>query len=173
MLSWIEFVIVILSLENRDAQLWHEQFARLSNYPIVSSPLQLGILLHQLLQPEARKLYRNLGFFALSFALVDGSISVFGMADFLAGTKAALASGLFHRRFRDSELFATRGEELGDVLDRVVGFCRRWGFLARSIGRDIAGIIAASPTRALILVFVGIVCGSVIFATRRRGQSLP
>src|ERR1700680_1532390 len=75
-------------------------------------PLQLGILLHQLLQAEARKLYSNLGFFALSFALIDGSFSVFGMADFLAGRKAALASGHFYGRFRDGELFATRGAEL-------------------------------------------------------------
>src|ERR1700736_4278668 len=112
---------------------------KLPNYSIVSSPLQLGILLHQLLQAEARKFVRNLGFFALPFALVDGSFSVFGMPDFLAGTKTALASGLFYWRFRDSELFAARGEDLGDVLDRVVGSCRRCGFLARSIGGDIAG----------------------------------
>src|SRR5260370_9985472 len=140
----------------------HCPITKLPNDSIVSSPLQLGILLHQLLQAEARKLYRNLGFFALSFALVDGSFSVFGMADFLAGTKAALARGLFYRGFRDRALFATRSEELGDVLDRVVGICRRCGFVARSIGRDTAGIIAASPTHALILVFVGIGCGSAI-----------
>ena len=33
--------------------------------------LQLGVLFYQLLQTEARELYRNLGIFTLSFALVD------------------------------------------------------------------------------------------------------
>src|SRR5260370_32329495 len=102
----------------------HCPITKLPNDSIVSSPLQLGILLHQLLQAEARQLYRNLGFFALSFALVDGSFSVFGMADFLASTKAALASGLGYRRFEDRELFAPRGEELVDVLVTAVGFFR-------------------------------------------------
>src|SRR5580704_12712477 len=86
-----------------------------------SSALQLGILLHQLLQAEARKLYRNLGFFAFTFALVDGSFAVFGMADLLSGAESALAGGLFDLRFGDAELLAAAGEELGDILDGVVG----------------------------------------------------
>src|SRR5260370_34884110 len=107
----------------------HCPITKLPNDSIVSSPLQLGILLHQLLQAEARKLYRNLGFFALSFALVHGSFSLFGMAAFLAGTKAALARGLFYRGFPDRELFATRSEQMCDVLTSVVRICRARGLV--------------------------------------------
>ena len=63
------------------------------------SSLQLGVLLHQLLQAEARKLYRNLGFFAFSFALIDGAFAIFRMADLLAGAESALAGGLFDGSF--------------------------------------------------------------------------
>ena len=66
-----------------------------------SGSFQLGVLLYQLLQAEARKLYRNLGFFAFSFALIDGAFAIFWMANLLAGAKSALAGGLFHRRFRE------------------------------------------------------------------------
>ena len=97
----------------------------LANYKITKSAsgfLQLGVLLHQLLQAEAWKLYRNLGFFAFSFTLVDGSLAVFGMTDSLSRTKSALARRLFDRSgFGSAEFFAAAGEELGDVLDRVVG----------------------------------------------------
>ena len=94
---------------------------------MISRPLQLGILLHQLLQAEARKLYRNLGFFAFSFALVDRSFAIFRMANLLAGTESALAGGLFDRRLGDGELLAAAGEKLGDILDRVVGTGRGRG----------------------------------------------
>src|SRR3954452_1450865 len=101
------------------------QITKLPNYKITKSLsgfLQLGVLLHQLLQPEAWKLYRNLGFFAFSFPLVDGSLAVFGMADALSGTESALAFWLFDRSgFGNAELCASAGEEFGDVLDRVVG----------------------------------------------------
>ena len=82
-----------------------------------SAALQLGILLYQLLQAEARKLYRNLGFFAFPFSLIDSSFAIFGMANLLAGAESALAGGLFERGFRDGELFAAAGKELRDVLD--------------------------------------------------------
>src|SRR5579864_2691258 len=90
-------------------------------HSISSGSLQLGILLHQLLQAEAWKLYSNLGFFAFSFALIHRSITVLRMPHSLSRTKAALARGFFDgRRFRHRELLAPAGEELGNVLNRVV-----------------------------------------------------
>jgi len=72
-------------------------------------------------------LYRNLGFFALSLALVDGSFAVFRMADALSGLEPALARGLLDDRFRGAEFLAAAGEELGNVLDGVVGAGRDSG----------------------------------------------
>src|SRR5258708_10987590 len=98
--------------------------AKLPNYKTIRlflGALQLGILLDQLFQAEARKLYSNLGFFAFSLALVDGSLAVFWMADPLAGTESALSGGFFERSFRDSELLAAAGAKLCGVFDRVVG----------------------------------------------------
>src|SRR5678815_3563110 len=43
-------------------------------------PFQLGILLHQLLQTEARELYRNLGIFTFSFALVHRAFAIFAVS---------------------------------------------------------------------------------------------
>jgi hypothetical protein len=94
-----------------------------------SGSLQLGILLHQLLQAEARELYRNLGFFAFSFAQVDRAFAIFRVTDFLAGAESALAGRLFDGRFRNGKLLAAAGEELGDVLDGVVGAGRGCGLL--------------------------------------------
>src|ERR1700679_748600 len=68
--------------------------------------LQLRILLHQLLQAEARKLYSNLGFFAFSFSLVDRSFAIFGMANLLAGPESAPSGGLFDRGFRQGKLLS-------------------------------------------------------------------
>src|ERR1700691_4831488 len=117
----------------------------------VLGALQLRVLLHQLLQAEARKLYSNLGFFAFSFPLVDRSFSILRMANFLAGTESALTGGLFWKRFRDREFLAAAGEELGDVLDGIVRLRWNRGLLA---GCPDAGTL---PGRALIFVFVGIV----------------
>src|SRR3981189_2947271 len=44
-------------------------------------PFQLGVLLHQLFQTEALKLYRNLGIATLAFAAVDNSFAIFRMAN--------------------------------------------------------------------------------------------
>src|ERR1700733_3500557 len=116
-----------------------------------SGAFQLGILLHQLLQAEARKLYRNLGFFAFSFSLVDGSFAIFGMADLLAGTESAFAGGFCWRCFGDGELLAAAGKEFGDVLDGVVGLGRGGGFLP-------AGLRCARPPGCtLVFVFIRIV----------------
>src|SRR4029077_20191404 len=108
-------------------------------------PLQLGVLLDQLLQAEARELYRNLGFFAVSFALVDGSFAIFRMADFLAGAESALACRFFDFDFGDGELLTSAGEELGDVLDGVVGFGGR-----ERLGGIAAGRCPAGEPRAAV-----------------------
>ena len=81
---------------------------------------QLGILLHQLLQPEPRELYRNLGVFPISFSLVDSALAVFRVADFLPRAEALLAFGFLDDCLRHIEFLAARGEELGDIVDRVV-----------------------------------------------------
>ena|ERR1051326_1287486 len=89
---------------------------------MLSGSLQLGILLHQLLQAEAWKLYSNLSFFAFSFALVDGTLAILWMADSLSGPKSAFPCRLFDRcRFGHGELLAAAGEEFGNVLNRIVG----------------------------------------------------
>src|SRR5208282_3030527 len=104
------------------------QITQLQNYQrLRSSALQLRVLLHQLLQSEARELYRNLSFFAFSFSLVDRPFAIFGMPHLLPGAESALAGRLFHPRFRDGKFLAARGKELGNVLDGVVGLSWRSG----------------------------------------------
>src|SRR5258706_11439374 len=83
-------------------------------------PLQLRVLLHQFLQTEARELYRNLRIFPISFALIDRALAVFRVFDLLSRTEAALACGLLHRQLWPLELFATRCEELGDIVASIV-----------------------------------------------------
>src|ERR1700688_4081300 len=117
----------------------------------VLSAHQLRVFLNQLLQAEARKLYSNLGFFAFSFSLVDGSFAVFGMANFLAGAEATHAGGRFQRNFRDGKLLAATGKKLGYVLDGVVGLGWSRGLLAGC--RDAVVL----PACALVFVFVGVV----------------
>src|SRR5882757_2554295 len=109
---------------------------------------QLRVLLHQLLQTEARELYRNLCIFPISFALIDRPFAVFRMLDLLSGTKSALARGLFHRQLRDMELLAAGGKKLGNVVDGVVVSYRRRRFCL-----DPSRI----PTGALVFIFVRIV----------------
>src|SRR5262252_7285830 len=96
----------------------NRQMTQSLNDSISSSSLQLGILLHQLLQAEAWKLYRNLGFFAFSLPLIDGAFAIFRMANALSGAEPAPALGLLEgRRFWNAELLAAAGEEFRDVLD--------------------------------------------------------
>jgi len=88
-------------------------------------------------------LYRNLGFFAFSFSLIDRAFAVFGMADLLPGTESSLARGLFDGNSRHAELLAAAGEKLRDVLDRVVG-------LSREGGRGTAELRPAGPPGAAV-----------------------
>src|SRR5437899_6430787 len=96
---------------------------KLRDYPITKLPnqalrfLQLRILLHQLLQSEARELYRNLGLLAFSFALIDRSFAIFWMPHFLPGTKSSPAFWLLNRQLGNGELLPARGKELGNVID--------------------------------------------------------
>src|ERR1700757_5494208 len=69
-----------------------------------SGALQLRVFLDQLLQTEARELYRNLCVFPISFALIDGSPAVFGVLHFLAGAESAFAFQLFDGKLGKGEL---------------------------------------------------------------------
>src|SRR5579859_409009 len=138
---------------------------------MLSGSLQLSVLLHQLLQAEAWKLYRNLGFFAFSFALVDRAFAVFWMADSLAGTKSAFPCRLFDRsHLGHGELLAAAGEEFGDVLNRIVGPRSDSRFCGASVAST---WVAAVPRCALIFIFVGIVrtLGIVSSGTSSRGTA--
>ena len=59
------------------------QITQLQNYQIGSGFLQLRVLLHQLFQAESWELYRELGLFALTLALIDRPLTVFRMLNFL------------------------------------------------------------------------------------------
>src|SRR5579864_1007312 len=123
-------------------------------HSIASGSLQLGILLHQLLQAEAWKLYSNLGFFAFSFALIHRSLTVLRMPHSLSRTKAAFARRFLDgRRFRRRELLAPASEELGNVFDRIVGAGRDRRLGSASIPP--AGI-SRMPRRTLIFILVGV-----------------
>src|SRR5262252_8004604 len=135
-----------------------------ANSPILKlllRPLQLGVLFHQLLQTETRELYRNLRLFPISFPLIDSTLAVFGVADFLAGEESFLAFRLFDREFGQIELLAPRGEELGDVVDGVVSLGRSLRLLPSRLG----------PMGALVFVLVVVMrvqsCGA---SPRRTGE---
>src|ERR1700756_1161579 len=122
----------------------------------VLSFFQLRVFLHQLLQAEARELYRNLGFFTFSFALVHRTLAIFGMADLLSRSESSLTFDVFHLPFWQLEFAATRGKELGNVVDGVVTLAR-----VRAV---LLGIAAASPASALVFVFVRIMRRVVVKA---------
>src|ERR1039458_10073727 len=125
--------------------------------------LQLRVPLHQLLQTEARKLYRNLGVFPISFALIDGPFPIFRVLDLLSGMESPPAFGLLGRHFRNLELLAPRSKELGNVVDGVVALKRtrrlrldprRGPQRARFWHVGVEGLV---PGGALVFVFVGVV----------------
>src|SRR5271166_3657440 len=128
-------------------------------------PFQLGILLDQLLQTEARELYRNLGLFTFSFSMINRAFAIFGMAHLLPWLETLLAPGLLHQRFRDAEFLSPRGEKLGNVVDRIV--------TASGIGGGRSPrLVAGGPVgAALILVLVGIMRWFGWFVGR--GHSCP
>src|SRR6201994_1362612 len=109
---------------------------------------ELGILLHQLLQPEPRELYRNLGIFPISFSLEDGAFPVFRMTHLLPRTKAFLSFGLLDHGLGQTKLLSPRGKELGNVVDGVVAFA--------GVGGLGAFRALPLPAGALVFVFVGV-----------------
>src|SRR5215469_2111978 len=128
------------------------------NLKLLLRPLQLRVLLHQLLQTEARELYRDLGLFPISFPLIDSTLAVFGVAYFLAGPESLLAFRLFDREFGQVELLAPRGEELGDVVDGVVSLGRSLRLLPSRLG----------PMCALVFVLVVVMRVQSFGASPRR-----
>src|SRR5579863_4341593 len=116
--------------------------------------LQLGILLYQLFQAESWKLYRNLGVFPIAFAPVDRAFTIFGVSDALARLESSPSSCCGHLYLRPAKLLATRGKELGNVVDGVIS---RPG-VRRTLLRLRTAIL-----RTLIFVLVSVVAaGSVI-----------
>ena len=59
-----------------------------------SHSLELRELFHQLLQSELRELYRKLGFFSLTLALVDRALAILWMTNALAWAKSTFAARL-------------------------------------------------------------------------------
>src|SRR5256885_12913865 len=66
---------------------------------------QLRVLLYQLLQAEARELYRNLGIFTVSFTLVDGPFAILWVTYLLPRSETFFTFGFFHWHFGETELF--------------------------------------------------------------------
>src|SRR5438093_8030954 len=66
--------------------------------------LQLSVLFYQLLQAEARELYRNLGIFTVSFTLIDGPFAILWVTYFLSRPETFSPFGFFHRHFGKTEL---------------------------------------------------------------------
>src|SRR5882757_656241 len=67
-------------------------------------PFQLSILLNQLFQTEALKLYRNLGVATLALTAVDDSFAIFRMANVLAGLEGCPRHRLRFGRLGNAEL---------------------------------------------------------------------
>jgi hypothetical protein len=66
-------------------------------------------------------LYRKLGFVSVALALEYRSLAILRMSYALAGAESGLPSRRWHRNLRTGKLLAARGEEVGDVVNRVVG----------------------------------------------------
>src|SRR5204862_2060915 len=82
---------------------------------------QLRVFFHQLLQAEARKLYRKLGLLPLALAPEHRALAILGMANPLPRPEAFLACGFGNVDFRPSEFLSSRSEKFRDVFNGVVG----------------------------------------------------
>src|ERR1019366_8999197 len=82
---------------------------------------QLGVFLDQLFQTESRKLYRNLRIFPVTLAFVHCAFPVFRMTNALSGPESSAPGRLGNLDFGPRKLLSPRGEELRNVVDRVVG----------------------------------------------------
>src|ERR1035438_2004889 len=110
--------------------------------------LQMRVPLYQLLQTEARELYRNLRIFPISLALIHSSLSKFRVLHLLPGTKSPPARRFLGQQLRHIELLAAGRKKFGNVVDGVVVRER-----SRRLGLDPCRI----PSSALVFVLVGIV----------------
>src|SRR3954447_14228262 len=81
---------------------------------------QLRVLLHQLFDTVTRELNADFSILTFAFALEHRSLAVFRMAHPHAWLEADATAGRLNVHLRTGELLAARGEELGDVVDRVV-----------------------------------------------------
>src|SRR5882762_2120041 len=109
-------------------------------------PFQLSILLNQLFQTEALKLYRNLGVATLALATVDNSFAIFRMANVLARFEGCPRYRLWFCHLGNTELFPARREKLGDVADGIVGGAGVAAFLLAAVAGGFGGI------RALVFI---------------------
>src|SRR5438067_7980117 len=82
---------------------------------------QLRVFFHQLLQAEARKLYRKLGLLALALAPEHRTLAILGMAHPLPGPESFLTCRLGKIDFRPSEFLSSRSKKFRDVFNGVVG----------------------------------------------------
>src|SRR5882724_4436070 len=114
-------------------------------------PFQLSILLNQLFQTEALKLYRNLGVATLALAMVDDSFAIFRMANVLAWFEGCPRHRLRFGRLGNAELLSARREKLGDVADGIVNGTGIAALLLSAVARGFGGI------RALVFIFIRIV----------------
>src|SRR5580658_5161607 len=73
------------------------------------------------------------------------------MPHFLPGTKSLPARGRCRRHFGNAKFLASRGEKLGNIVDRVAVF--------PGVRGDLSRLVRRIPASALILVLVGIVAG--------------
>src|SRR5882757_6123047 len=118
---------------------------------VLLRPFQLGILLHQLFQTEALKLYRNLGIATLALATVDDSFAIFRMANVLAGLKGRPRYRLRFGRLGNAELLSARREKLRNVANGIVNGAGIAALLLSAVARGFGGI------RALVFIFIRIV----------------
>ena len=72
-------------------------------------------------RPIARELHRDLGVFAIAFALIHRTFAILWMPNALSGTESSFPARLFHLDLRRVELLPARGKELRNIVDRVVG----------------------------------------------------
>jgi len=97
-------------------------------------------------------LYRNPRIFPVSFALIDDPFAILWVTDLLSRAESLFAGGFRDWNFGRAEFLTARGEELSDVLDRIVRIEGRGAFAAVT-GRH---ALAAIGGAALVLVFVGV-----------------
>ena len=131
-----------------------------SSHP--SSPLQLGIFLHQLLQAKTSELYCNLGIFSVALALVYQSLTILGMPHFLPGPEPGFTRRCRLDYFRRRKSLAPRCEKLRNVIYGIVrGTSGIWLGFRLLLGifplRQIQRTVCPALERRLIFVLIRVV----------------